>query len=263
MRNPSTRTGPASALTVYFHFLELRHKVELHNLTDSVVECPLDEINRPRASVDPQLRIPPTVDEVEQLFAGWRAELATCRKFAPTARNYAVARLVADLGLAYQRSPDAGSGRRAVGVGPVRETECPSRQGISPQGPQTAAGSADQRRRPQSALVYRGRAWACSTSIRPDTRRRCSRPSARTSMAPACARLRTCSAEPWPRPSTGICPVWSGKLTPHVLRHFCASPALPVRDEPVRDPGVASGTPGRPRLLGISTSTPPMSRTPG
>jgi len=42
--NPSTRTGRASALTVYFHFLELRHKVELHNLTDSVVECPLDEI---------------------------------------------------------------------------------------------------------------------------------------------------------------------------------------------------------------------------
>jgi hypothetical protein len=34
--NPSTRTGCASALTVYFHFLALRHKVELHNLTESV-----------------------------------------------------------------------------------------------------------------------------------------------------------------------------------------------------------------------------------
>jgi integrase len=96
---PSTRTGRSAALTVYFHFLELRHKVELHNLTGRVVECPLDEINRPRASVDPQLRIPPTVDEVEQLFAGWRVELVTCRKFAPTARNYAVARLIADVGL--------------------------------------------------------------------------------------------------------------------------------------------------------------------
>lgn len=29
--NPSTRTGRAAALTVYFQFLELRHKVELHN----------------------------------------------------------------------------------------------------------------------------------------------------------------------------------------------------------------------------------------
>jgi integrase/recombinase XerD len=96
---PSTRTGRAAALTVYFHFLELRHKVELHNLTGRVVECPLDEINRPRASVDPQLRIPPTAEEVEQLFAGWREELVCCRKFAPTTRNYAVARLAADVGL--------------------------------------------------------------------------------------------------------------------------------------------------------------------
>ena len=97
--NPSTRTGRAAALAVYFQFLELRHKIDLHNMTGRVVECPLDEINRPRASVDPQLRIPPTADEVEQLFAGWREELVTCRKFAPAARNYAVARLAADVGL--------------------------------------------------------------------------------------------------------------------------------------------------------------------
>ena len=53
---PSTRTGRAAALTVYFRFLELRHKIELHNLTGRVIECPLDEMNRPRASAGPQLR---------------------------------------------------------------------------------------------------------------------------------------------------------------------------------------------------------------
>jgi hypothetical protein len=42
---PSTRTGRAAALTVYFQFLELRHKIELHNLTGRVIECPLDEMN--------------------------------------------------------------------------------------------------------------------------------------------------------------------------------------------------------------------------
>ena len=57
---PSTRTGRAAALTVYSQFLELRHKIEQHNITGRVVECPLDEMNRPRASVDPQLRVPPT-----------------------------------------------------------------------------------------------------------------------------------------------------------------------------------------------------------
>jgi integrase/recombinase XerD len=64
-----------------------------------VAECPLDEMNRPRASVDPQLRVPSAEEETEQLFAGWRGELATCRKFAPGARNYAAARLEADVGL--------------------------------------------------------------------------------------------------------------------------------------------------------------------
>ena len=62
-----------------------------------MAECPLDEMNRPRASVDPQLRVPPAEEEIEQLFAGWRGELATCRKFAPAARNYAAARLAADV----------------------------------------------------------------------------------------------------------------------------------------------------------------------
>ena len=68
---PSTRTGRAAALTVYFQFLELRHKVELHQLTGRVVECPLDEINRPRAWVDAQLRIPPTGTPSPRLKTTW------------------------------------------------------------------------------------------------------------------------------------------------------------------------------------------------
>lgn len=96
---PSTRAGRSGALRVFFEFLELRHKVELHNLTGRVFECPLDELNRPRTSIDPQLRIPPTEGEIEQVFAGWREELVTCRKFGPAARNYAVARLAADVDL--------------------------------------------------------------------------------------------------------------------------------------------------------------------
>src|SRR6266436_8594514 len=96
---PSTRTGRAAALAVFFQFLELRHKAEIYNLTGRVAECPLDEMNRPRASVEPQLRIPPSEAEIEELFAGWREELVTCRKFGPAARNYAAARLKADVGL--------------------------------------------------------------------------------------------------------------------------------------------------------------------
>jgi len=93
-----TRLSRAQALKTYFLFLELRHKVELHQLTGRIVECPIDELNRPRGQRDGALRIPPTAAQVQALFAGWREELATSRKFAPTARNYAAARLLAEVG---------------------------------------------------------------------------------------------------------------------------------------------------------------------
>jgi integrase/recombinase XerD len=94
-----TRLARAQALKTYFLFLELRHKVEIYNLTGRVLECPIDELNRPRGGAEAKLRIPPTTTEVDQLFAGWREELGSCRKFAPTARNYAAARLMAEVGL--------------------------------------------------------------------------------------------------------------------------------------------------------------------
>ncbi len=94
-----TRLSRAGALRTYFAFLELRHKVEIHNLTGRVVECPIDEMNRPRGAKNARLRIPPSAGQVESMFAGWRSELVTCRKFAPTARSYAACRLMADVGL--------------------------------------------------------------------------------------------------------------------------------------------------------------------
>jgi hypothetical protein len=42
-----TRLARAQALKTYFEFVELRHKVEIHQMTGRVVECPIDEMNRP------------------------------------------------------------------------------------------------------------------------------------------------------------------------------------------------------------------------
>ena len=36
--------GPSQALRTYFLFLELRHKVELYQVTGRVAECPVDEM---------------------------------------------------------------------------------------------------------------------------------------------------------------------------------------------------------------------------
>src|SRR5579863_7746923 len=95
----STRLKRAQAIKTWFAFLELRHKAEIYQLTGYVAECPLDEVNRPRGGGRAALRIPPEAGQVDKLFAGWREELATCRKFAPAARNYAAARLMAEVGL--------------------------------------------------------------------------------------------------------------------------------------------------------------------
>jgi integrase len=97
--SPATRAGRAKSLSVYFEFLELRHGVDLHRMTGRVVTCPLDEMNRPSGWAQPRLRIPPPREDVEALFAGWREDLVGVRKFAPAARGYTAMRLAGDLGL--------------------------------------------------------------------------------------------------------------------------------------------------------------------
>ena len=81
-----TRLARSQALRSYFEFLEVRYKVELHALTGRVVECPIDEVNRPRGTKDARLRVPPRKDELAVFFAGWREELASCRKSAERAQ---------------------------------------------------------------------------------------------------------------------------------------------------------------------------------
>ncbi len=220
--NPSTRTGRAAALAVFFEFLELRHKVELHNLTGRVIECPLDEMNRPRASVDAQLRVPPSEPEIESLFAGWREDLVTCRKFGPAARNYAVARLAADVGLRINeaRMLDLDDVRWELGrFGKlnIRHGKGSRRKGPKPRLVPLING-ADRNLRWFIEDVWgqfdadHGRAGApLFPSERKNGDGSCARATAdvfRRSLAEA---------------TDAHLPAWSGKLTPHVLRHFCAS----------------------------------------
>jgi hypothetical protein len=82
MRRRAPGWAAGRALRTYFLFLEIWHKVELHQMTGRVAECPVDEMNRPRGAGRAALRIPPSAVQVAALFARWRAELATCRKFA-------------------------------------------------------------------------------------------------------------------------------------------------------------------------------------
>ena len=98
------RAGPgcarAQALKTYFAFVELRHKVEIHQLTGRVVECPIDEMNRPRGRQQARLRIPPAAEEVGaavRRVARGAGDLPQVRARRPATTP--AARLMAEVGL--------------------------------------------------------------------------------------------------------------------------------------------------------------------
>jgi integrase/recombinase XerD len=217
-----TRHARAGALVTYFAFLELRHQAELHALTGRVVTCPVDEMNRPKGSKDARLRIPPRAEEVSRLFAGWAGELVTCRKFAPTARNYAAARLMAEIGLRANEVRRLDLADVKWELGPLGKVHVRYGKGSRGSGPRermapliNGAGRTlqwfiedvwgqfgDDHTRPGAPLfpTERIRAHAGARRLGPDT-------------------LRAALAEATRR----HLPEWEGRLTPHVLRHFCAS----------------------------------------
>lgn len=217
-----TRLARAQALKTFFLFLELRHKVEIHHLTGRVVECPIDELNRPRGQQPAALRIPPSDAEVDQLFAGWREELATCRKFAPMARNYAAARLMAEVGLRVNEVRkldlhdvkwDLGRfgkvhvrhGKGARGSGP-RERVVPLINGAGRTlrwfVEEVWGHFDDDHARPGAPLFPSERRTADGGSGRIGD------DALRAGLAQAAGRN---------------LPDWADTLTPHVLRHYCAS----------------------------------------
>lgn len=217
-----TRLARAQALTTFFTFLELRHKVELHAMTGLVVECPLDEMNRPRGRKDARLRIPPSDAELSRLFAGWCSELATCRKFAPAARNYAAARLMADVGLRLNEVCNLDLADVKWDLGPFGKLHVRYGKGCNGSGPRERmvpllnnAGRTlrwfiedvwghfdDDHTRPGAPLFASERRRADGTP------RRVGDDALRAGLNTA---------------AEAHLPDWADRMTPHVLRHYCAS----------------------------------------
>ena len=217
-----TRLTRAQAVKTYFTFLELRHKVELHALTGRVVECPIDEMNRPRGRHDAVLRVPPSEQEMSRLFAGWRSELTSCRKFAPTARNYAAARLMAEVGLRVNeaRSLDLVDVKWELGrFGKLHVRHGKGTRGSGPR----------ERMVPLINEAGRTLRWFVEDvwghfdddHTRPGAPLF---PSERKTTDGSCGRvggeaLRAALVAA----AAAHLPEWTSRLTPHVLRHFCAS----------------------------------------
>jgi site-specific recombinase XerD len=217
-----TRLGRSQALTTFFAFLELRHQVEIHTLTGRVVECPIDEMNKPRGRKQAALRIPPTDAEVAVLFAGWRGELVTCRKFAPTARNYVAAKLMSQVGLRVNEACHLDLADIKWELGRFGKLHVRVGKGARGSGPR-------ERMVPLINGADRTLRWFIEDvwghfdegHTRPGAPLF---PSERKNADRTCQRvgddaLRTGLAEA----TAAHLPNWAEKLTPHVMRHFCAS----------------------------------------
>ncbi|MGC9668459.1 tyrosine-type recombinase/integrase [Planosporangium sp. 12N6] len=217
-----TRLARAQALTTYFAFLELRHKVEIHAMTGRVVECPIDEMNRPRGRKDARLRVPPTEAEVAQLFTGWAAELATCRKFAPTARNYTAARLMAEVGLRVNEARNLDLADVKWELGRFGKLHVRYGKGSRGSGP---------RERMVPLVNHAGRTlrWFIEDvwGHFDDDHTRAGAPllpSERKHADGSCRRAGDDALRAGLAAAAAVhLPEWADTLTPHVLRHYCAS----------------------------------------
>ena len=213
----------AWSLARFYDFLVLRYQGDIHALCGVVVIQPIDEWNRPAKADYGAGRVPPVADEIEALFGAWRDWLPEARKFLPAARDYLAASLWRRAGLRIQESYmlDIRDWRRDLGD--YGKLHVRFGKGSRGRGPKTrlvpAINDVDALLQWWMVDVRHqfGDDWADPDApLLPSERRdphtgwcrRVGDQALRDGLAGAVAR--------W-------LPAWSGRLTPHTLRHYCAS----------------------------------------
>ncbi|QDO45818.1 tyrosine-type recombinase/integrase [Streptomyces sp. RLB3-17] len=219
----STVQKKALAIAGLYDFLLLRYQGDIHALTGHALVQPIDEFNRPARIGGDSVRVPPTDPEVEHLFTNWGATLPGVRKFLPAARNYFAASLWRRGGLRINETvmldirdwrPDLGShGKLHVRYGKGSRGRGPKTRFVS------AINSIDSLMNWWLTDIRHqfGDDWQRSDApLLPSERRDpltgyCTRvgdDALRSGLAQAVAT--------W-------LPEWNDRLTPHGLRHYCAS----------------------------------------
>jgi len=220
----STVQGRAGAIGRFFEFLIARYQGDIHALAGCVVGQPIDEFNRPtNVEKSQSARVPPSVIEVEGLFSSWAEWLPDARKFLPAARDYMAASLWRRVGLRINETVmlDVGDWRPDLG----EHGKLHVRFGKGSRG-----RGAKPRLVPAINSVEDLMAWWLE-DIRPQFGDDFNDPAAplfpserHDSLFAHCARI---GAEALRSGLSGAVsrwlPDWDGKLTPHGLRHFCAS----------------------------------------
>ncbi|MFB9730048.1 tyrosine-type recombinase/integrase [Haloechinothrix salitolerans] len=213
----------AWAIGHFFDFVIGRYQGDIQALTGCVVTQPIDEHNRPSRADDSVVRVPPSDSEVEGLFAAWRDSLGDARKFRTAARDYLAGSLWRRAGLRIQETCmlDMRDWRRDLGE--YGKVHVRFGKGSRGRGPKTRLVPAinsvaelldwwlvdvrhqfgDDWEHPDAPLLPSERQdphTGLSGRVGDQT--------LRDGLAAATGR--------W-------LPDWVGRLTPHTLRHYCAS----------------------------------------
>ncbi len=218
-----TVQNKAAGLAGFFDFLVVRYQGDVHALTGHVLTQPVDEFNRPSSAEVGRVRVPPSDAEVDTLFTGWGAGLGEARKYLPAARNYLAASLWRRIGLRITETcmldvrdwhPDLGEfGKLHVRYG----------KGARGRGPATRVVPAINS---VAALLT----WWL-TDVRHQFGDGWSDPDApllpserHDPLTGRCARVGDDVLRGGLASAVGTwLPAWSGRLSPHGLRHYCAS----------------------------------------
>lgn len=222
-RSRLTVQHKAWAIGHLFDFLIARYQGDIQALTGWVVTQPIDEHNRPAKADYGVARVPPSDEEVETLFGQWRDSLGDARKFLTAARDYLAASLWRRVGLRIRESYmlDMRDWRRDLGQ--YGKLHVRYGKGSKGRGPKTRLVPAinsvaelldwwlvdvrhqfgDDWQHPDAPLLPSERADPHTGFCG-----RAGDQTLRNGLNEATAR--------W-------LPDWSGRLTPHVLRHYCAS----------------------------------------
>lgn len=220
---PSTVQGYAGAIARFYDFAISRYQGDVHVLTGCVIGQPIDEFNRPAKANLFQVRVPPTPEEVEALFARWADELPSSRKYLPAARNYIAASLWRRGGLRINESAMLDIRDWRPDLGRFGKLHVRFAKGSRGAGPKTrlipAIDGID-------ALLN----WWLA-DVRPQFDDDWNNPEApllpserHDELTGFCQRIGTDPLRAgFARAVDQWLPTWSDRLTPHGLRHYCAS----------------------------------------
>jgi integrase/recombinase XerC len=222
-RAANTRAAKAIALVRFYEFVISRYQGDIQALTGWVVEQPVDEFNKPPGPSALRVRVPPSDGEVEALFAGWRVDLEDARKYLPAARDYFAASLWRRLGLRINETVMLDIRDWRPDLGGLGKLHVRHGKGSRGRGPKVrlvpAINGADELIDWWLAEVRHqfGADWDDPDAPMLPSERR----------DPGLSRCVRVGDEALRqglvRQTARSLPGWSGRLTPHVLRHYCAS----------------------------------------